>query len=164
MSYVTRLDLEARFGADEIRALAPLPGGAADVNGDGELVDEDAVPLDPQPVDARIGASIADACALVDAELSKAYELPLPSTYALLVRVTADIARAQLYDEELPEHLAARARQAIAQLRALVSGDAELLDADHVVVARRSTAQFVGQARRFTAPRADGRLGGLDFF
>ena len=143
-AYATRTDLETRFG-------------------EGELND-----LDPRGSPNSVREACQDASARIDALLAKAYVLPLPGVdepgkYPLLVAIAADLTRALLYDEVIPDRVAERAKQAMERVQAIVGGEYELVADDGAVVARRASAQVVGREREFTVGRAD-RLQGLDGF
>ena len=160
MSYATRADLEARFGADE----------ALDLSGTG---------------DERIEAALADASAEIDAALAAAYRLPLggaekspgtgaekspgtgaekspgtgaeksPGTGAennwpRLVAIACDLARARLYDDVSSAEVSARAEQARTALTRLADGEEALLDAAGGPAARRDRATRKGPAPSMT--------------
>ena len=165
MTYATRLALEERFGADEIRDLAPLPGAAGGLGLDGRFIGDDEALLDPQPPDPRLASVLADADAEIDSRLAIAYALPLPvGTYPLLAALASDLARLRLYDEAAPEHVRSRADAARAALAAIVDGDREVVGTAGVV-ARVMRAQVVSRERTFASGAADGaRLRGLDHF
>ena len=104
MTYATRADLEARFGADEALDLA-----GAD--------------------EARLSAVLADAAAEIDAALTAAYRLPLAErTWPRLAAIACDLARRALYDDAASAEVSARAEQARAALARLVEGAEALLD------------------------------------
>ena len=104
MSYATRADLSARFGADE----------ALDLAGAGE---------------ARIAAALADAGAEIDGALAAAYRLPLGrGPWPRLVGIACDLARYALYDDVAPAEVSARAEEARAALARLAGGAETLLD------------------------------------
>jgi len=104
MSYATRADLIARFGADEALDLA-----AADAT--------------------RIETALADAAAEVDAALAPAYRLPLGrGPWPRLAGIACDLARRALHDDVAPAAVSARAEEARAALARLASGAEALLD------------------------------------
>ena len=136
MSYATRADLEARFGADE----------ALDLSGTG---------------DERIEAALADASAEVDAALAATHRLPLggaekspgtgaASSWPRLVAIACDLARARLYDDVSSAEVSARAEQARTALTRLADGEEALLDAAGGPAARRDRATRKGPAPSMT--------------
>ncbi len=126
MTYATRADLSARFGAEEIADLA----GAAP--GEGEP-------------DTRLDAAIADASAEIDGVLAIAYDLPLyEGTYPLLVQIACTLARHRLYDDAEPEGVRDAATRARAKLRGIAEGKYRLVTTSGVLVARRTSAKAVG--------------------
>ena len=124
--YAIRTDLEARFGADEIRRLlGDCPTDADD--------DADAT--------RRLEAVLTDASAEIDAVLARAYDLPLAAaSYPILAAIACDLARARLYDDVVPDAVSAAATRAREQLEALAGDDAALVDGAGALVARRVTA------------------------
>ena len=107
MAYATLQDLIDRFGAEEL------------------IQRTDRTNLPPTTIDATVvAAAIADAEALVDSYLAKAYRLPLAEVSPVLTRTTADVARYHLLGEVAAKDTpAARAYdQAIAWLRDVARG------------------------------------------
>ena len=137
MGDATRADLEARFGAQEIARLADAdtPAGAA---GD----------------DARIVAALADAAAEIDAALAGAFEwpLPTPARWPVLTGIACDLARARLYDDDVPASVMDNARRARHALEQLGAGTLRLVDAHGVAAVRRRAmgARTTGPAPVFT--------------
>lgn len=128
MSYATRADLEARFGADEALDLA--------ITGD-----------------ARLEAALADACAEIDAALAAAYRLPLgggDDSWPRLVAIACDLARARLYDDVSSAEVSARAEQARTALSRLADGEETLRDAAGRPATRRDRATGKGSTRSMT--------------
>lgn len=107
MAYATQADLLARFGELEI-------GQVADTDGTGEI--------DP----ALVARALADADAEIDAALAGRYQLPLPSVPLLLTRIACDLARYNLYTDNVPETVKARQEKAVALLRDLAAGRTSL--------------------------------------
>ena len=140
MPYATRADLVARYGAEEIDALAPADPGTG--------------------ASPRADTALADAAAAVDAELAQGYDLPLPAgTWPLLTAVCCDLARLRLYDDTAPEHVLGRASTARKRVRALASGELVLLDAGGVRAARRASILVDPGAPVATRDRLSGYLG-----
>lgn len=119
MSYATRKDLVERFGAAEIADLETEPRDAM-----GDVADPEATAA------ARIESALADASAEIDAQLAARFVLPLPAgPWPHLVPIACDIARARLYDDEVPEAVVNRARSARRALDGLVADKTVLIDA-----------------------------------
>lgn len=153
MTYASRQDLVARFGADEIDDVDPDAGEGED------------------PRYPKSAAVLADAAAEIDGVLAHAYDLPLPGDqdratdrYPLLAAIACDIARHRLYDEEEPEAVKERATRARAKLQAISTGRYVLVNAVGTVAARRSEARVVSRERSFEGAAASGRIEGLDGF
>ena len=148
MTYATRADLEARFGADEIEDLAPAP--------------EEGQP------DLSIQAAVADAAAVIDGVLARAYDLPLQSgsPWPVLTSIATDLARQRLYGEEAPKAVSERARRARALLDGIAAGAVDLVNAGGTIALRRQQgAKYVGRDREFAgSDPASGKLSGLDAF
>ena len=126
MTYATRADMEARFGAEEAVDLAGMQAG-------------------------RIEAALADAAAEIDAALAAAYRLPLVgSSWPRLVGIACDLARRALYDDVSPEEVTTRAERAQAALARLASGEEALLDGAGHPVLRRDKAARSGPAPAIT--------------
>ena len=142
MGYATRADLEARYGAQEIARLADAdtPAGAA---GD----------------DARIVAARADAAAEIDAALSPAFEWPLAGgPWPALTAIACDLARARLYDDEVPAAVTDNAHRARRTLEQLADGRLRLVDASGAEAVRRRAmgARTTGPAPVFTRAQLRG--------
>lgn len=104
MGYATQQDLIDRFGTDE---LAQLCGSAMDA--------------------ARIARAIEDATADINSALEGRYNLPLPLPVAPLInRLCCDIARYHLYDQAVSQIVRTRYEDAVAMLKRLESGNAQL--------------------------------------
>ncbi len=127
MTYATRTDMEARFGAEEALDLAGMEAG-------------------------RIASALADAAAEIDAALAAAFRLPLAgSSWPRLVGIACDLARRALYDDVSPEEVTARAERAQAALVRLASGEEALLDDAGNPVPRRDKAVRGGPAPSLTS-------------
>lgn len=106
-------DLEAAFGKGQLRELA-------DRDGDGVA-------------DATVVAkALADADATIDGYLSGRYALPLATTPPLLARIAGDLALYYLHPAAVPEDVRQRYTDALAQLRDLATGKAQLPGLDGV--------------------------------
>ena len=132
MSYATRQDLIARFGADEVAVLDP---GTDPGTEDGDY--------------PRIAAALADAAAEIDAVLAPVYPLPLPAgRYPLLVGIACDIARSRLYDDAPTDAVRERAQRSRSKLKPLATGRTRLLDDAGTEIARRAGTVAVTTGRR----------------
>lgn len=126
MTYATRADLEARFGAEEALDLAGMQGG-------------------------RIESALADAAAEIDAALASAYRLPLAGgPWPRLVGVACDLARRALYDDVSSAEVDARAERARAALARLAAGEEALLDDSGRPAPRRDRAAHRGATPSLT--------------
>lgn len=113
MSYALKQDLIDRFGEKELRELT------------------DRVNRPPTTIDDTVvGRALADATALIDGYIAKAYALPLATVPEILVKVAADIARYYLHgkaaDKDSPVTTAYN--QAVAWLKDVAKGLVELDD------------------------------------
>ena len=126
MTYATRADLEARFGAEEALDLAGKQDG-------------------------RIESVLADAAAEIDAALAATFRLPLAGgSWPRLVGIACDLARRALYDDVSPAEVTARAERAQAALTRLAAGDEALLDGSGQPAPRRDTAAHRGSTPSLT--------------
>lgn len=108
-SYCTPQDLIDRYGETELLQLAPGAGGALDT--------------------AKVALAIADASGFVDARLRLRHTLPLAEVPALLVRLTAAIARHELHlggGRQPSEQVAGERDAAIAFLKEEAAGQVDL--------------------------------------
>lgn len=103
MSYATRADLEARFGAAEVLQLT-------DRNGDGVA---DA---------GVIEQVLADAEAEIDGYLGSRYQLPLASVPQIVKVYACDIARYRLFAAAASEEVRRRYEDALRYLRLAAEG------------------------------------------
>jgi len=104
--YITRTDLEQRFGIDEIA----------------ELLDDDHDDDESGDESDSLTAAIADASNIIDGYLASQYTLPLSSVPDLVKAWASDIARFKLWDEKAPEEVRARYDDVLAQLKDLARG------------------------------------------
>ena len=126
MTYASRADLEARFGAEEALDLAGMQDG-------------------------RIDSALSDAAAEIDAALAAAYRLPLVGgPWPRLVGIACDLARRALYDDVSPAEVTARAERAQDGLARLADGDESLLDDSGHPAPRRDRATRGGSAPSLT--------------
>ena len=126
MTYATRADLEARFGAEEALDLAGKQDG-------------------------RIESALADAAAEIDAALAATFRLPLAAgSWPRLVGIACDLARRALYDDVSPAEVTARAERAQAALARLAAGDEALLDGSGQPAPRRDRAAHRGSTPSLT--------------
>ncbi|MDH5637347.1 MAG: DUF1320 domain-containing protein [Nitrospinota bacterium] len=111
MAYITRTDMETRYGADEILSLADRDGdGAADTG--------------------VIEAALEDATAVIDSHLVGRYTLPLNPVPAVIVRLACAMARFHLYDEAPTQKVTEEYQAAVSALQKIASGDLLLVQAD----------------------------------
>ena len=107
MTYAVQQDLIDRFGNDELLQVA-------DRDGD-------------QVVDATVVTkALEDADELIDSYIAKRYDLPLASVPARLVRLACDIARYYLHKDDPTESVETAYKDAVAFLRDVSAGKAEL--------------------------------------
>lgn len=100
MAYTSRQQLELRFGAQEIVELLESLG------------DEDA-----------LCDIIRDADALIDGYLGAVYQLPLVAPVpALVMSLSADIARYRLWDDRAPSEVRRRYEDALSMLKDIAKG------------------------------------------
>lgn len=141
MSYATRIDLEQKFGKDEIAGLAS----------------------DPSDADAdRTYRALEAARAQINAYLSVAYDLPLAGAYPLLGKLQCDLARGELYDEVESDEVRSRVKAAMKTLEELRDRKIRLLRSDGTVCPCRqaprghSTAGRTGPKPRITDSALEG--------
>lgn len=105
MSYCTRDDLAARFGANEVADLLDRDNTGAD---------------DPMVFDA----AASDAAALIDAVIGVRYSVPLTAVPVpqIIVAVACDITRYNLWDDKAPEHVTKRREAALKTLGDIAAG------------------------------------------
>jgi len=106
-TYASQQDMIDRFGSDEMIQLTDR----------GNLGAIDATVL---------GQALSDANTEIDSYLASIYTLPLATIPARLIKIAADIARYQLYDIHASEQVLQRYKDAIAFLKAVVTGTASL--------------------------------------
>lgn len=104
--YITREELEQRFGPTEIA----------------DLLDDDADETESAAEADSLTAAIADASNLIDGYLASRYTLPLASVPEIVKGWAADIARFRLWADQAPEQVRQRYEDAIAQLKDLAKG------------------------------------------
>jgi phage gp36-like protein len=107
MAYTSTQQLIGRFGEHELIQLTDRYGAGV--------------------IDTQVAAqAISDANAEVDAYLRVRYPLPLVAVPEELIRVASDLARYQLYDNQMVELVQDRRDQAISFLKGLSSGTVAL--------------------------------------
>ncbi|MFG6462265.1 gp436 family protein [Roseateles sp. DXS20W] len=113
MPYVTTQHLIDRFGQAELIQVTNAEDPAATtVNA------------------TRVTNAVADIGALIDAKLAARYALPLATVPLVLLNVAADLVRARLYDDRIPDRLADREKAALKLLDQIAEGTLSLgLDA-----------------------------------
>jgi phage gp36-like protein len=142
MTYATPADLEAAFGASELRALADR--------------DRDGAP-DP----AVMTRALEDADAEINSYLAARYALPLSPVPAQIRAIACDVARHRLDALNPRDVVETRYRAALAALRDLSTGKATLGQAgaaasDPAAPAPPTTVSFVEGARAFGDDRLIG--------
>lgn len=128
MTYATRIDLEDRYGADEIaQRESMLPVGAVD-------------------------RALADADAEIDSYLTGRYALPLSPVPANIGRVASAIARYQLLGDAVTEVARKHYEDARAWLKDVAAGRAQIDGATPTAAAAPSaTVEYVvGRDKAFT--------------
>ena len=107
MTYATQTDMVDRFGTAELAQRTDRINGT----------NIDAVVL---------GRALADADAEIDGYLATRYTLPLASVPVVLTRLSADMARYNLYDDGVPSTVRQRYEDAVSLLKRMSSGDVQL--------------------------------------
>jgi len=108
MAYATLDDLKQRFGETEIVQLT-------DRNGD-DTADQ-----------AVVDRALEDASAIADSYLARRHTVPLDPAPLVLVSAVCDIARARLYDANVPEAVTSRKDEAIGWLKRVADGKADAI-------------------------------------
>lgn len=115
MAYITATDYAERFTQRELQQLLGTAGGSL-----------------------KLDAAVADASETVDSYLAaipgRAFTLPLIVPPAKVKGVTADIARYELWAQNASEEVQRRYTEAIAYLKDLVAGRAQLIVDDETPV------------------------------
>lgn len=139
MTYATQQNLIDRFGEDELIQLTDRAG------------------LDA--IDATvISRALGDADATINGYLAARYTLPLSSPVPeILERLACDIARYALFEDQVTEIVEKRYKDAIALLRDVSAGRAELglSDTDNKPVSK-STAQISSTTPVFRRGNSEG--------
>jgi len=133
MTYATQQDMIDRFGEDELIS----------------LTDRNDVGV----IDATvISRALEDAQDLIDVYLAKAsYALPLTTVPRILKRISCDIARHSLYDEDSTEQVDERFKEALKTLKSIASRDVELnIDGAKPATETGDAAVFQGDDPVFT--------------
>lgn len=111
MAYVTKSDLIARYGEEQLVQLTDRAGA-------GEI--DDTV----------LNAAIADVEAEINAHLTGRYSLPLSEVPKVLTRAAATIAYGELHTLDVPEAIAQRVKWARGLLKQIGAGEIKLGDAN----------------------------------
>ena len=135
MTYATQADMVERFGHEELAQRTD--------RFDGQAIDE-----------VVLGRALADADAEIDGYLATRYTLPLASTPAVLVRLSADLARYMLCGDKVHDSVRQRYVDAVAVLKRLATGEVQLAGITAVPAA--------GGAGNAVAARAAARVFGPD--
>lgn len=132
--YTTPRDLMDRFDAVElVQAAAPETGAMPS----GDLLrllilGEETTGADPAQLQSaeialeRIEEAIADAAQEVDGYIGRVYTLPLPTVPSLLRRLTANIARYHLHDDDAGTEVRRRYEDALRMLKAIAARELSL--------------------------------------
>lgn len=112
MTYATKQDLIDRFGADELEQLTDRDGSAEAI------------------VDSVLDRALEDADAKINSYLSGHYTLPLTDPPDVLERTASDLARYYLYQDGPTEAVQKAFDHAVAFLRDVAAGRAQLGDQD----------------------------------
>jgi len=135
MTYATQQQLVDRFGADELI----------------QITNQDD-PTATMVHATRVTNAAADVDALIDAKLGARYALPLASVPLVLTNIAADLVRARLYDDRLPDRLADRERAALKLLDQVADGTLSLgLDAAAQATPPSDGPQYFTGSSVFTA-------------
>ncbi len=144
MTYATRADIEAIYGAGHLETLVP-----ADVD-----------------LDAAVARALASAKGMIDPYLRKRYQLPLAIVPAAIRDACIDLACWKLApsSDRLSEEIAKRAKIQLDFLKDLAAGKADLdeLEASPgsgAVAGAENMAGSEGGAQFSSAPRRDRRQG-----
>lgn len=113
MAYIDEAALEGAFGESEVADLATTP--------------------------ERLSSAISRAEAQVDSYLSSRYAVPLVSAPAVVVDAALKIARFELWDDSATEEVSRRRDQAIAWLKDIQAGRANLVGVDNKTADTSST-------------------------
>lgn len=108
--YITRAELEARFGVQEIA----------------DLLDDNHDGSESQAEAETLTAAVADASNLIDGYLASRYTLPLTSVPEIVKVWAADIARYKMWEQRAPEEVRQRYEDALGQLKDLARGNISL--------------------------------------
>tara|TARA_B100002019_G_C21202070_1_gene564571 strand:+ start:652 stop:1059 length:408 start_codon:yes stop_codon:yes gene_type:complete len=107
MPYCTKADLIARFGEDELQAIARDANGEID--------------------DAAVDRACDDASGEIDGYVSAAgYPVPLSPVPRIVTAYACDIARYRLYDEHATDQVQKRYDDAVKFLRSVSRGEVKL--------------------------------------
>ena len=107
MPYCTKADLIARFGEDELQAIARDASGEID--------------------DAAVDRACDDASGEIDGYVSAAgYPVPLSPVPRIVTAYACDIARYRLYDEHATDQVQKRYDDAVKFLRSVSRGEVKL--------------------------------------
>ena len=126
-NYIDQDGLTERFGPDEILNLI-------DADGDGS------------PDQGRLDAVIEDVEAEINTAIVENYDVPVADC-PLLSMIAADLCRERLYDDEVPEAVAERARESRRTLSNIARGEFGLLDSSNSLVPTRSDPAPAAAAR-----------------
>ena len=107
MSYITKADLIARFGRDELT----------------QLTDRDRSGVID---DLALDAAIADAGGLIDSYIGGRYALPISQPVPILTRYAGDLVRYFLFDDRATDEVIRRYDDVVAYLGKVSSGKVQL--------------------------------------
>jgi phage gp36-like protein len=138
MAYATPLDLLQRYTADEL-ALRTDKSCPRRVTGDllqAAATGGDLSAWPPEDIAAANGCvalielAIEDAASEIDAYLASRYTVPIVPTPPVIRRFTCDLARYNLYDDQVTEVVQRRHDDILKALRDIADGTSSLADAD----------------------------------
>ncbi|ANK79391.1 MAG: hypothetical protein TEF_00255 [Rhizobiales bacterium NRL2] len=134
MTYTTKADMTARFGARELEQLTDRDGQAGAI------------------VDSVLDSAIATAEAEINGYLVKRYTLPLADPPAQLTAWAADMARYYLHVHSVPETVRTRHEAAVKGLQQVARGLMSLGDDDagDSAAASEGAPEFTSPGRTFS--------------
>ena len=154
--YATMSSMVARFGQEELIALAPLDTKQDDALAATAPHDANAPPsATPSATPARINAdainaALKDGTAVVNAYIASRHKLPLKEPPSILERIVCDIARYTLYDHSAPAQVKERYMQAIFACKDIAYGRITLTQNQGAPAQSISTISYKNPPRVFT--------------
>jgi len=163
MTYATAANLLERFSAEEIaqRADRSIPRlvtaqmlATAAAGGDmsGFTAEEQAASA---AVLALVQGALADAASEIDGYVASRYRVPLDPSPAIIRRLACDLARHNLYDDQVTEVIQKRRDAAVATLRDIAGGKISLGDPASAPPSG-GLVEYSGPAKVFSRPANGG--------